>query len=423
MITPSFGLTATERVLPKLALDFTTASLDPRVTFTRALNTATRINASGYVEVANADVPRFNYDPITKVCKGLLIEESRENSLTYSEDISSADWNKSTGTIQSGALSPNGVLNADSYVQNTGTTSEMLRAANITITADKDFAISGFFKATGNVVGVRLYSTAGGNGFRVIVNLLTGGVISASALGSGTYRSSGVKNFGNGWYYVWVSGRHAAGNTTGQYRVQPTDVSGNPFVGDGTSGISVWGTQFEKSTTDITFPTSYIPTEATAVTRNADVATMTGTNFSDFYNAAEGTFAATFLTFASAGPNTIIHAGTNSNFNDRIALLTTPSNFVVANSAGVNQATLGSVSRLNVESTMIGAYKENDFAWAVDGNTPSTDASGVTPSPVAFCLGYRNTASPNLFLNGLLRKVSYWPQRLTNNEVQAFSKG
>jgi hypothetical protein len=47
MITPSFSLTATERVLPRLALDFTTASLDPRVTFTRSGATATRVNSSG----------------------------------------------------------------------------------------------------------------------------------------------------------------------------------------------------------------------------------------------------------------------------------------------------------------------------------------------------------------------------------------
>lgn len=49
MITPSFGLTATERVLPKLAIDFTTATLDPRITFTRSGNTATYTNSSGVI--------------------------------------------------------------------------------------------------------------------------------------------------------------------------------------------------------------------------------------------------------------------------------------------------------------------------------------------------------------------------------------
>jgi hypothetical protein len=60
MITPSFALTATERVLPRLALDFTTASLDSRVTFTRAGDTATVTNSSGYVTAINANLPRFD---------------------------------------------------------------------------------------------------------------------------------------------------------------------------------------------------------------------------------------------------------------------------------------------------------------------------------------------------------------------------
>lgn len=84
MITPSFSLTATERILPRLALDFTTASLDPRVTVTRAAASATRINASGVIESVAADTPRFDFDPVTLVCRGLLIESARTNLLLNS---------------------------------------------------------------------------------------------------------------------------------------------------------------------------------------------------------------------------------------------------------------------------------------------------------------------------------------------------
>jgi hypothetical protein len=65
MITPAYSPTATERVLPRMALDFTTGVLDSRVTITRALNTATRVNSSGFVEIVNANLPRFDYDPAT----------------------------------------------------------------------------------------------------------------------------------------------------------------------------------------------------------------------------------------------------------------------------------------------------------------------------------------------------------------------
>lgn len=84
MISPSYSLTATERVLPKLALDFTTAALDPRVTFTRSGNTATVTNSSGVIVSVNADIPRFDYNPTTLLCNGLLIEESRTNVLLNS---------------------------------------------------------------------------------------------------------------------------------------------------------------------------------------------------------------------------------------------------------------------------------------------------------------------------------------------------
>ena len=60
MITPSYSLTATERVLPKLALNFTTAALDSYVTFTRitgASNPATYVNSSGFVAAATNDHP------------------------------------------------------------------------------------------------------------------------------------------------------------------------------------------------------------------------------------------------------------------------------------------------------------------------------------------------------------------------------
>ena len=65
--------------------------LDPLFTFTRA-STATRINASGLLETVAADTPRFDFDPVTLECKGLLIEEGRTNLLTYSTDLTNAAW-------------------------------------------------------------------------------------------------------------------------------------------------------------------------------------------------------------------------------------------------------------------------------------------------------------------------------------------
>jgi hypothetical protein len=54
---------------PRLALDFTGANLDPCITFTRAANTATVTNSAGLIAPINADLPRFDYDPITLACR------------------------------------------------------------------------------------------------------------------------------------------------------------------------------------------------------------------------------------------------------------------------------------------------------------------------------------------------------------------
>lgn len=84
MITPAYSITATERVLPNLALDFTTAVADPRVVTTRTGNTATRTNPSGNLEIVNADLPRFDFNPVTLECRGLLSEPTATNLLLNS---------------------------------------------------------------------------------------------------------------------------------------------------------------------------------------------------------------------------------------------------------------------------------------------------------------------------------------------------
>lgn len=76
-------------IMPTFSTDFTPAVLDPSITFTRAGATATRINASGLVEVMAAGTPRFDYDPVALTCLGLLVEDMRINICPYSEAFNS----------------------------------------------------------------------------------------------------------------------------------------------------------------------------------------------------------------------------------------------------------------------------------------------------------------------------------------------
>ena len=74
---------------PGVSLDLsfmTPGTLDPRITFTRA-STATYTDASGTIQTAATNAPRWDYDPVTHQMRGLLIEEARTNVLLNSASL------------------------------------------------------------------------------------------------------------------------------------------------------------------------------------------------------------------------------------------------------------------------------------------------------------------------------------------------
>jgi hypothetical protein len=336
MITPSFALTATERVLPRMALDFTTAVLDSRVTFTRAGNTATVTNSSGVIAAINADLPRFDFDPITLVCKGLLIEELRTNLLL------------------------NSLLNGTNLSTQLVTTTAAVQTLS--------------FYGTGQIV-------------------LTG-TASATVIGTGAYPNRQTLTF-------------------------------TPTVGVLT--LTVTGTVQYAQLEVGAFATSFIPTTGSQVTRNADVAQMTGTNFSSWYNASQGAIVAQAVRAnipVSDSTNILaISDGTSSN-RSRIWIWSGNASQLAFTciASGASQADMnpGSVTA-NVTFNVAGAYKLNDFATSSNAGVVVTYTSGIVPIGLnVLNIGAREDLIE--FLNGHIKKIAYYPQRLTNSELQAFTK-
>jgi hypothetical protein len=101
----------------------------------------------------------------------------------------------------------------------------------------------------------------------------TGALISQFSTGTGTIVNHGIQAFFNNWYRIFVSGTITPGSTAGAWRIQISNTSGGAVTGDGTSGIFIWGAQLEVGA----FPTSYIPTTTTALTRPVDSAVIDGT--------------------------------------------------------------------------------------------------------------------------------------------------
>jgi len=415
MITPSFGLTATERVLPRLALDFTTASLDSRVTFTRSGSTATTTNSSGVIVGVNADLPRFNFNPTTLACQGLLIEEQRTNNTLGSAAFNDAAyWSPIAASIGATPItSPDNTSTGFKLVESATTAIHFIVPTTLWATTIGQLITRSVYVKAGERFRFEIQadSTSYGSAQRAQFNLQT--VTASISLGTGT---ASITNAGNGWYRCVFNAPAATAIAvgTGQFRLL-NDAGVPSYAGDGTSGLYLWGAQRE----DGAFVTSYIPTVASTVTRNADVATMTGANFSDWYNASEGAAVIQALPSTISNTRPAIQLDDNT-ANESIALrgvAADPQLFVV--DGGSTQATLdaGTITA-NTVYKLGGAWKASSFATAINGAAAVTSASGTLPTVTQARLGSDGTN----YFNGHLQNLRYWPQRLTNAEVQAFSK-
>lgn len=379
MITPAFSLTATERVLPKLALDFTTASLDSRVVVTRALNTATRINSSGLVEVINANLPRFDYNPSTLVCQGLLVEETRINIAPYSQAFGS--WTPSSGTtvVDNFAISPDGTQNAS--------------------------RISGAAGAARNVRQV-IAKSANSSTFSVWLKSNTGSNQSVRIWADTNAGLQSTKTVTTTWQRFDVTG-----TTTTSAQIQIDNTSGG-----GAIDILAWGAQFEVGS----FATSYIPNLSTGTTtRNGDVVKMTGTDFSSWYNTSEGTFSVMADKLAINTTQSYL-VSTDPSTGCPTMYSRNATAFIEAGLTNVFGFFNGTAISANTMFQTAYAYKQSSHALSVNASAVSTSSNSTAPAACTFfAIGSDGTSGQ---WNGHVAKVNYYPQRVINAQVQTFAK-
>jgi hypothetical protein len=416
MITPSFGLTATERVLPSFTLDWTTGATQLGVDVVRA-GVATFINSSGSVESATADTQRIDYSTGTA---GLLIEESRINLAPYSEDINTAYSKVRTSVTSDVFNAPNETLTADKIVEdNSLATSHYIRE-QLSLAASTTYTYSIFLHASERTQAfIYLFASSGlVSSANIFIDLVNGSVTLSGATG-------GIIPLANDWYRVYIT--HTTNATAGTKNFDLyLAVNGNSsYDGDGTSGLYAWGSQIEAGA----FPTSYISTEASAVTRNADAVTVAGTDFTNFFNAVEGSFAVEYQTSVAAGGGyamalsldavnyiliggNIISGGQNkARYVNRIATVTN------VNAFSDNAISLVAPNKIGF------CYKADDFALSLNSGAMLTDNDGAIATFTGLEIGsFLQGAVRAGYINGHVQKLQYWPQRLINAELQAFSK-
>jgi hypothetical protein len=152
---------------------------------------------------------------------------------------------------------------------------------------------------------------------------------------------------------------------------------------------------------------------------------MTGTNFSSWWNAAEGTFItdSSMLALNTVSTQELL-ALDDSGVNNTIFLRAN-------NTAGSTSATVtaGGVSQgfLDISGTVAGvpqkvAYgiKLNDAALVRNGGTVVTDATYAVPTGQnRMAIGARLSAFA--FLNGHIRAIAYYNTRLPNTQLQTLT--
>lgn len=402
--------------LPSLTLDFSRDALfDSRITFTRA-STATRVNASGYIETVAANVPRIDYDPVTKAAKGLLIELQRANLLLSSDDLRSSAagnaitaWSNNNATITVNTLTaPTGTVVADTMITTTagGSVTQTTQAFG----AGTSLTFSVYAKQkTSRYLRLEI-----GGLVSAWFDLLTG-VVGSNGAGGGDvlYSAHGITAAGNGWYRC-----HLTATTTtitsavlGIYATESNNVTSAL-----NSEVYLWGSQVEGGL----FSTSYIPTTSASATRiieSAVIAILT-----PWFNAAEGSMCLEFTTGKATSNLRVLwfDDGTSSNFITVLSSAASLGPYFAMTSGGTSQYSPGAVPTSLQDTTykFSYTYKTNDTISARNGVLLASDALAAIPTVTILRIGR------DLFgnqLNGCVRKIAYYPKRLTNTELQALT--
>jgi hypothetical protein len=383
---------------------------------TRA-TTATRVNASGFIESVASGIPRLDYYTSggTAGCPALLVEPQAQNTCLQSETFQSWAFTNASGSSGNVGASPSNTQTAGLFIPNSGTTGRGQVACG-TLSNATAYSFSWFIKApTNSLTSVWLYVSDGGDGtggnrWGVIVDLSNFTLTDYTA-GNGSVTSKAVENYGNGWYRIRVTGQVTSGMVGSSVAVVRKLTAGADT--NGINGVLVWGAQVETGSV----ATSYIPTTTAAVTRNADVINVSGA-VSGCIGQTEGTLYTEIETQSVVGSTGVllqIGSGNNRVYIARESATSLQLQLGTQSSAGfnfINHTFSGSVAKIAI------GYASGNNAFYVNGTQVSTASATANPSSAftEIILGISPAISQRK-----QRAVALYTTRLTNAELAALT--
>lgn len=245
VFTSSIEVTADyPTIKPSLNLNFARSrSLDPRITFTRA-SVGTYVGRDGLIKTAGEDEARFDHDPDTLESLGLLLEESRTNRFLYS-DLTTVDSTSNATTSRTTGLDGNSTSALNVTYTSAGAAYVMSYSSSVSASTQYTFSV--WIKRISGSTNSQMYSYSAGG---------------SAGDASGTIYNTDGQALGSATAGVWkryIKTFTTSAGTTAIRIIMP---------GYDSNGLNVhyYGAQIEQGA----FPTSCIPTSASAVTRAAD---------------------------------------------------------------------------------------------------------------------------------------------------------
>ena len=409
---------------PTLNLNFAGGKvLDPRITFIRS-SVGTYMDANGLVVTGSADSPRFDHRYVNGEVEslGLLVEERRINVLLYSEEFDS--WSKNNSSVTANATTaPDGTTTADKLVENSSTGNKEVYQ-NATFTSGTSLTFSCFAKA-GERTRFRLAGTTErfDSSTNAYFDLSNGTVVTTN----GGFTSASIEAYPNGWYRCVGTMLPTSSGTNNVFITLVNTGTTTGYTGDGSSGVFIWGAQLEEGH----FPTSYIPTSDSTVTRNHDRAYYENVDQTDWFSKTEGTvvFEHTDVPYNSSddphypavGFGETAGGGSNPSIQYFIMKHNGNGQYLVRPGGGdsANVTPSGVVA----SASKVGfAYKEDDFPLVRNGSLVGNDTSGVVPAAYMLILGMNTTSNTGNNWNAHLKNLQYYPTRLSNAVLQNLTK-
>jgi hypothetical protein len=389
--------------------------------------------ATEYIETTTApiykgvtdNIPRIDY---TSGCGSLLLEPSRSNIIESSEYLGHSSWVYTRITSSANeAISPEGVKNA-TLIANTTDNGNHTTTNTLGAYTNASLAVSFYAKKKDNdYLQFGIYNSPTKWAAQKI-NLATGAILGSGNAGFHNAPSSvSVTPVGNDWYRVEALFTTSLTGATEQFYLAPTPTDTNPtgsfglyggWTGATTENAYIYGVQVEQGS----YPTSYIPTYGSSVTRLLDnpyilsqsslIGQTEGTVYAELKSAVTTPLGSFFISISDGTSNNRVLIGYAAAANSfRVVVI-----FSGVSNGGNNYSITDSTEFLKVAVK----YTESSVDVFING-VKQISQSGGSFSGTLNKITFDNGTGANKFEGSIKQRFNF-TTALTDNELAALTR-